>query len=276
VRRLREDHGVPDREPVVTAARSAAKGRPGPAPSAFPGALPDGQRIVEAKFVAALGIDGGALPAPTFTEIAFAGRSNVGKSSLINSLVERRGLVRTSSTPGCTRQVNVFETRAKDGTVLNLVDLPGYGFARRSHDERRAWAELIEGYLATRPSLAALCLLVDARRGLEDDDRELLDFVKRGRAGGLRQIEATVVATKADKLPKSSAKAMLAKLQQAAGVRVTPFSAMTGDGRVALWASIRRAALGIAPRPAADPEATPAPEAREGVDGPSVPAATGA
>lgn len=235
------------------------------------GALPEGQRIVEAKFVAALGVGGGELPAPTFTEIAFAGRSNVGKSSLINALVERRGLVRTSSTPGCTRQVNVFETRAKDGTTLHLVDLPGYGFARRSHDERRAWAELIEGYLATRASLAALCLLVDARRGLEDDDRELLDFVRRGRAGGLRAVEAAVVATKADKLPRSSARATLAKLEQAAGVRVTAFSSVTGDGRAALWARIRRAALGVVPE---GPK--PTSETFEGVVGPSVPAETGA
>jgi len=230
-------------------------------------ALPDGQRIVEAKFVAAIGIGGGELPPPTFTEVAFAGRSNVGKSSLINVMVDRKGLVRTSSTPGCTRQVNVFETRAKDGTTLNLVDLPGYGFARRSHVERRAWAELIEGYLSSRPSLAALCLLVDARRGLEEDDRELLDFVKRGRDPGLRKIEAAVVATKADKLPNSSAKATLAKLQQAAGVHVTPFSSTTGEGRVALWARIRRAALGVVP------------ESRsivEDADAPSVPAATGA
>lgn len=227
----------------MTAAKKAPPGAA--ATPRAPAPLPEGQRIVEAKFVAALGIGGGELPAPTFTEIAFAGRSNVGKSSLINSLVERRGLVRTSSTPGCTRQVNVFETRAKDGTILHLVDLPGYGFARRSHDERRAWAELIEGYLADRPSLAALCLLVDARRGLEDDDRELLDFVRRGRRGGLRVVEPAVVATKADKLPRSSAKAMLAKLQQAAGVRVTPFSATTGEGRAALWGRIRRAALGL-------------------------------
>ncbi len=235
--------------------------------------LPEGQRIVEAKFVAALGIAGGALPPPTFTEIAFAGRSNVGKSSLINTLVERRGLVRTSSTPGCTRQVNIFETRAKDGTTLNLVDLPGYGYARRSHDERRAWAELIEGYLATRPSLAALILLVDARRGLEEDDRELLDFVKRGRGRGLRVVEPAVVATKADKLPNSAAKAILAKLQQAAGVRVTPFSSTTGDGRAPLWARIRRAALGVEPAsPSFEREAS----STEEVDAPSVPAVAGA
>jgi GTP-binding protein len=211
--------------------------------------LPEGMRIVEAKFVAALGVAGGSLPAPTFTEIAFAGRSNVGKSSLINALVERRGLVRTSSTPGCTRQVNVFEVRAKDGTTLNLVDLPGYGFARRSHDERKQWATLIEGYLASRPSLAALCLLIDARRGLEDDDRELLDFVKRGRAKGMRQVEPLVVATKADKLPRSSSRSELAKLERASGVKIVPFSAVTGDGRAELWSRIRRAALGAEPQP---------------------------
>jgi len=218
-----------------------------------PKPLPEGLRVVDAKFVAALGIGGGSLPPPTFTEIAFAGRSNVGKSSLINALVERKGLVRTSGTPGCTRQVNVFETRAKDGTVLNLVDLPGYGYAKRSQSERKAWGELIEGFLAGRPSLAALCVLIDARRGLQDDDLELIDFVRRGRGNGLREVEPVVVATKADKLPKSSARSELAKLAAASGVRVTPFSAVTGDGRTELWLRLRKAALGspehVAPEP---------------------------
>lgn len=218
-----------------------------------PRPLPEGLRIVEARFVAALGIDGGTLPAPTFTEVAFAGRSNVGKSSLINTLVDRRGLVRTSSTPGCTRQVNVFETRAKDGTILHLVDLPGYGYASRSKQERKAWGDLIEGYLATRPSLAALCVLVDARRGLEDDDRELIDFVRRGRAGGLRPVEPIVVATKADKLPRSSAKNELSKLAAASGVKVTPFSSVSGDGRTDLWLRIRKGALGADAATAAPP-----------------------
>jgi GTP-binding protein len=218
-----------------------------------PKPLPEGMRIVDARFVAALGIAGGSLPPPTFTEVAFAGRSNVGKSSLINALVERRGLVRTSGTPGCTRQVNVFETRAKDGTMLNLVDLPGYGFARRSKGERREWGELIEGYLATRPSLSALCVLVDARRGLEDDDLELIDFVRRGRTAGLREVVPVVVATKADKLPRSSARSELAKLEAACGVRVTPFSAVTGDGRAELWVRVRKAALGSVPSPEAVP-----------------------
>ena len=110
----------------------------------------DASTIVEAKFVAAQGITGGALPAPTFAEVAFAGRSNVGKSSLINMLVQRKSLVRTSSTPGCTRQVNLFEIHAKDGTALHLADLPGYGFAKRSKQERSEWAKLIEGYLRER------------------------------------------------------------------------------------------------------------------------------
>ncbi len=223
-----------------------------------PRPLPEGLRIVEAEFVAAQGITGGSLPAPTFTEIAFAGRSNVGKSSLINSLVERKSLVRTSSTPGCTRQVNVFETRAKDGTVLNLVDLPGYGYAQRSKDERKKWAELIEGYLGERPSLAALCVLIDARRGLEDDDRELIDFVLRGRRPGLREVVPVVVATKSDKLPRSSAKSELERLYKASGVHVTAFSAVTGEGRTDLWLRIRKAALGTGGESAGEKRASAA------------------
>jgi GTP-binding protein len=237
-----------------------------------PRPLPDGLRIVEAEFVAAQGISGGSLPAPTYTEIAFAGRSNVGKSSLINALVDRKSLVRTSSTPGCTRQVNVFEIRAKDGTVLHLVDLPGYGYAQRSKDERRKWAELIESYLGERPSLAALCVLIDARRGLEDDDRELIDFVLRGRRPGLREVVPVVVATKADKLPRSSAKAELAKLAKASGVAVTPFSAVTSEGRTDLWLRIRKAALGSSGVGSSGQGSSGDP----GADGASAPATAGA
>src|SRR5262245_28482094 len=109
----------------------------------------DPNDIVAAAFVAGAP-PGGSLPPPTHVEIAFAGRSNVGKSSLINTLVNRRNLVRTSSTPGSTRQINLFEVKARDEAVLHIVDLPGYGFAKRSKGEQLAWKKLIEDYLATR------------------------------------------------------------------------------------------------------------------------------
>jgi ribosome biogenesis GTP-binding protein YsxC/EngB len=126
---------------------------------------------IEAEFVGAVGVgsDPTSLPIAS-VEVAFAGRSNVGKSSLINTLVQRKGLVRTSGTPGCTRQINFFSIRARDDFALVCVDLPGYGFAKRSKGEREQWADLIEGYLKRRPTLRALVLLVDARRGLEEDD----------------------------------------------------------------------------------------------------------
>ncbi|AKT36807.1 ribosome biogenesis GTP-binding protein YihA/YsxC [Chondromyces crocatus] len=230
-------------------------------------------QIVQASYVGSVGAaaDAGrdkaaksyeALPPPTSTEVAFAGRSNVGKSSLINTLVERHGLVRTSSTPGSTRQINVFEARARDAAVFRLVDLPGYGFTRRSKSEQNLWASLIEGYLNGRVTLGAVVLLVDARRGLLEDDLELIQFVENARQVTRRPVQLILVATKIDKLPSSQRKSVLSRLAKAAAEPVqndakagTPaakqkprailgFSSVTGDGRRELWAAIRRATLG--------------------------------
>jgi GTP-binding protein len=211
-------------------------------------AAADPFRIVEASFVAGAG-PGSSLPPPTQAEIAFAGRSNVGKSSLLNALVERRSLVRTSSTPGSTRQVNVFEARAADGAVFSLVDLPGYGFAKRSRAETATWAGLIEGYIGTRPTLSAVVLIVDVRRGLEDDDRELVAFIDAARPPSRRPVTVLVVATKLDKLPRSSRKVALSRLEAAAGHKVYGFSAVTGEGREDLWRALRRAVLGAGAPP---------------------------
>src|SRR5215471_12430708 len=101
-----------------------------------------GQRIADARFVASVPA-ARLLPPPTGVEVAFAGRSNVGKSTLLNAVLERKGLARTSSTPGCTRELVVFEATAVDGAVLTFVDLPGYGYAKRSKAERFAWGDLI-------------------------------------------------------------------------------------------------------------------------------------
>lgn len=206
--------------------------------------------IRDARFVAAA-VRAADLPAPAFAEIAFAGRSNVGKSSLINRLVVRKKLVRTSSKPGATRGLALFRaeltiTRAgkePQRATLDLVDLPGYGFAKRSKAERRSWGPMIEGYLEERVGLRAVVLIVDVRRGLEDDDRQLLEFLDHvGRP-------AVLVATKLDKLPASRRMAAVAEIKASAGGRpVVGVSAESGEGRERLWSRLVAAAgLGVAP-----------------------------
>ena len=190
-----------------------------------------GMDVLDAEFVA--GATGLAqLPAPTFAEVAFAGRSNVGKSSLINSLVRRKKLVRTSGAPGCTRAINIFRVRLRtdeEEAHLDLVDLPGYGYAQRSKAERRSWGPLIEGFLRERPGLRGAVVIVDIRRGVQDDDVQLLEF--------LESIEVTpiLVATKLDKLPASKRKLAIAALRRELGRSVLAYSSVTGDGWEALW-----------------------------------------
>ena len=123
----------------------------------------------ECRFVAGAG-NPAALPSEILPEIAFIGRSNVGKSSLVNALTGRRMLARTSHTPGRTQQINFFDL----GGRLMLVDLPGYGFASASKGAIRAWTALVEHYLTSRASLRRACLLIDARRGITDTDRPTL------------------------------------------------------------------------------------------------------
>ena len=135
------------------------------------GALEAGRLLFakECRFVAG-SANPGALPSETLPEIAFIGRSNVGKSSLVNALTGRRMLARTSRTPGRTQQINFFDL----GGRLMLVDLPGYGFAAASKGAVRAWTALVEHYLSSRASLRRACLLIDARRGITDTDRPAL------------------------------------------------------------------------------------------------------
>jgi len=212
------------------------------------------------------------FPPPRLPELAVVGRSNVGKSSLINTLLSRKGLVRTSSTPGSTRQINLYEARAADDATFHLVDLPGYGFTRRSKAEQGAWAALIEGYLGKRPTLAAVVLLVDVRRGLEDDDRELVAYIDAAKPPSRRPVEVILVATKLDKEPRSARKTALRRLAEGAERRVIGFSSVTGEGREELWRALRRAALGEAGRREAEHAAPPRPGDHDG-DGPETSAA---
>jgi GTP-binding protein len=141
----------------------------------------------EARFVAGAA-EPTALPPEILPEIAFAGRSNVGKSSLVNALTGRR--VRTSNTPGRTRQINFFDL----GGALMLVDLPGYGYADASKAAVKRWTGLVRRYLQTRSALRRVCLLIDARHGIKEVDRPLLDMLDR--AG----VSYQIVLTKTDKL----------------------------------------------------------------------------
>lgn len=192
---------------------------------------PAAPTIRDARFV------GGAeqladLPAPVHREVAFGGRSNVGKSSLMNMLLARKKLVRTSSTPGATRALNVFEadlSRGEERLKLGLVDLPGYGFAHRSKKERAQWGPMIEQYLSRRPNLGRVVVVVDARRGVGDEDGELIEYLEHvGRP-------AAVAMTKVDKLSRAERRTAA---QTYAGTDEVPLiwvSAETGEGRDALW-----------------------------------------
>src|SRR5262245_27470617 len=152
------------------------------------------------------------LPPAIAIEVAFAGRSNVGKSTLLNLLMHRRGLARTSSTPGCTRTVNFFRVRAQDGAALTLVDLPGYGYAKRGKDERASWAVVAERYLLERQALRLVVVLVVARRGFEDDDRDLLEMIETSKRRDRPTPKTLVVATKLDRLSASARKPTLGRL----------------------------------------------------------------
>jgi len=167
------------------------------------------------------------LPPPRQPEVAFAGRSNVGKSSLLNRLVGRRALARVSKTPGRTQQINFF---AIDERLL-LVDLPGYGFARVPLAVKDEWRHLVEGYLRAERPLRGVLVLVDVRRGVLPEDEQLLGFL------AALDIPTGVVATKIDKLGRGERTVALARLATGAAGGRAPigFSAISGEGADAVW-----------------------------------------
>lgn len=158
-------------------------------------------------------------------EIALCGRSNVGKSSLINTLVNRKNLARTSATPGKTATINFYEIKDK----YRLVDLPGYGYAKVSKEEKKKWGGMIENYLSKRENLKGVFLLVDARHRPTEDDKTMFEWIKTF------GYEPIVVATKLDKLKKSEIEKNLTEIYNFLGLDydsvLIPFSAQTREGR---------------------------------------------
>ena len=176
------------------------------------------------------------FPTGGLPEVAFLGRSNVGKSSILNALVGRKQLARTSSTPGKTRLIHFFDVSA-GGQELALVDLPGYGWAKVSRTERESWGKLVEGYLDDRPPLCLAILLQDLRRDFSEDETLLLDWLDE------REVAWQVVVTKVDKLkPMRRAKRLkeLALQLERKGTKLVATSAQTRQGIDDLWRAIHR------------------------------------
>ncbi|MCQ2513370.1 MAG: ribosome biogenesis GTP-binding protein YihA/YsxC [Lachnospiraceae bacterium] len=172
------------------------------------------------------------LPVTTLPEIAFAGKSNVGKSSLINAMINRKSLARTSSQPGKTQTINFYNINKE----LYFVDLPGYGFAKVSKDAQAKWGALIEKYLRTSKQLKSVFLLIDIRNGAKAHDKEMYDWIIYN---GYQPI---IIATKADKISRNQIPRQLKIIREGLGigtdVRMIPFSSETKQGRDEVWALI--------------------------------------
>jgi GTP-binding protein len=190
---------------------------------------------VIARFMAAA-TDATQFPAPSLPEVAFLGRSNVGKSSVINTLVDAK-LARTSSTPGRTRSINFFEVRwpGKPQPEVVFADLPGYGYAKLSREVSQEWPKFIEPYLNDRPTLALCMALVDVNVPPQEKDRQLLEFLNvSGR-------DFLLIATKSDRLSNNQLRNALKRLAEAYPTApVIPFSAKTRAGRDEVWSKIRQ------------------------------------
>ncbi|MDQ6690327.1 MAG: ribosome biogenesis GTP-binding protein YihA/YsxC [Gemmatimonadota bacterium] len=190
---------------------------------------PGADRLVirNVEFMGGMAETHGWRPESTLPEVAFAGRSNVGKSSLLNTLVRRKSFARVSRTPGRTREINFF--RINNSFVL--VDLPGYGYARISKEKQAGWRPMIDSYLRRTAQLRGIVLLLDIRREPSEDDRAMLDYLAE------LEVPTIVALTKTDKLSKAAAREKAAEISRSlmlAPDQVVPFSAHSGEGRVEL------------------------------------------
>jgi GTP-binding protein len=172
------------------------------------------------------------FPEPSLPEVAFLGRSNVGKSSLLNSLTGKPGLAYTSSRPGCTQVINFFRVEGK----WHFVDLPGYGFARVPFDVKARWKRLIESYLLNRNTLELAVVLLDARRGWMQQDLELKEWLE------FHDVPLLVVATKVDKLNLKEQHRSFSEIRKKlpSSDLLFPFSALTGRGVREIWQAISK------------------------------------
>jgi len=190
------------------------------------------------EFMGGMAAADGWRPESALPEIAFSGRSNVGKSSLLNRLVGRKKLARVSRTPGRTREINFF--RVNDSFVM--ADLPGYGYAKVSKARKAEWRPLLEGYIAKTPQLAGVVQLLDMRRDPSEDDVAMLDFLAE------LGMPTIVVLTKSDKLSRAAAAAQADAIARSLLLdpeQTIPFSAVTGEGRDDLASAIVSAVASV-------------------------------
>lgn len=185
-------------------------------------------RVQSAKFVKSA-VSPKDYPRDRRPEFAFVGRSNVGKSSLMNVLLAKKGLAKTSSTPGKTQTLNFFDVNE----CLYFVDLPGYGFAKVPLPVKKQWGRAIMSYLAEREELCLVVLLVDARHAPSEKDLDMLALLDEA------EVPTLIAATKVDKLKRSERKRNLERIREGLGLddeaMIVPFSAQTGEGRKELW-----------------------------------------
>jgi len=187
-------------------------------------------KITEAKFLKSV-YKLAHLPNDHKPEIAFSGRSNVGKSTLINTLLNRKGIAKTSSTPGRTQAINFITVNDS----FFFVDLPGYGYAKVPASVKKHWQHLIEGYLEDRPPLRLVILIIDSRRDPRDDEAAFVEWLD------LHGIQSLIVLTKADKLKKNMKKKSFDTWRRFLDRdAIVLFSSMTGEGKDSIWKTITR------------------------------------
>lgn len=188
--------------------------------------------IRSAKFICSA-VTPGQYPPDDLPEVAFAGRSNVGKSSLINKILNRKKLVRTSKTPGRTQLLNFFEINE----LWRFVDLPGYGYAKVPAEVQKRWRPMVESYLTTRVNLRGMVWLLDIRREVSKEDLQLWDWLQA------KQVEVIIVVTKADKLSKNKRNKQAASIARSLGreaQELIQFSATSGEGKDEIWQALLR------------------------------------